>query len=136
MASVLVLNESFSYIAKHQFSSVTPSCPTICNSMHWSMLGFPFHHLQSFPASGSFPMSQFLTSSGQSLAVSVSASVLLKNIQDWFLEDWLVWSRSPRDFQMSSPTPQFKSIDSLVLSFLYSPTLTSIHDYWKKHSFD
>ena len=36
----------------------------------------------------------------------------------------------------SSPTQQFKSINSLVLSFLYSPTLTSIHDYWKNHSFD
>ena len=36
----------------------------------------------------------------------------------------------------SSPTPQFKSIKSLVFSFLYSPTLTSIHDYWKSHSFD
>ena len=43
---------------------------------------------------------------------------------------------SPRDSQESSPTPQFKSINSLVLSFLYSPTLTSIHDYWKNHSFD
>ena len=38
--------------------------------------------------------------------------------------------------QESSPTPQFKSINSLVSSFLYSPTLTSIHDYWKNHSFD
>ena len=36
----------------------------------------------------------------------------------------------------SSPTPQFKSINSSALSFFYSPTLTSIHDYWKKHSFD
>ena len=43
---------------------------------------------------------------------------------------------SPRDSQESSPTPQFKSINSSVLSFLYSPTLTSIHDYWKNHSFD
>ena len=43
---------------------------------------------------------------------------------------------SPRDSQESSPTPQFKSINSLVLSFLYSPTLSSIHDYWKNHSFD
>ena len=41
---------------------------------------------------------------------------------------------SPRDSQESSPTPQFKSINSSVLSFLYSPTLTSIHDYWKNHS--
>ena len=43
---------------------------------------------------------------------------------------------TPRDSQESSPTPQFKSINSLVLSFLYSPTLTFIHDYWKNHSFD
>ena len=42
---------------------------------------------------------------------------------------------SPRDSQESSPTPQFKSINSM-LSFLYTPTLTSIHDYWKNHSFD
>ena len=54
-----------------------------------------------------------------------------------FLEDWLVWSPcSPRDSQESSPTPQFKSISSSMLSFLYSPTLTSIHDYWKNHKFD
>ena len=45
-------------------------------------------------------------------------------------------SCSPRDSQESSPTPQFKSVDSSVLSFLCSPTLTSIHDYWKNHSFD
>ena len=44
--------------------------------------------------------------------------------------------KSPRDSQESPPTPQFKSVSSLVLSFLYSPTLTSIHDYWKNHSFD
>ena len=43
---------------------------------------------------------------------------------------------SPRDSQESSPTSQFKSINSSVLSFLYSPTLTSIHDYWKNHSLD
>ena len=43
---------------------------------------------------------------------------------------------SPRDSRGSSPTPQFKSINSSVLSFLYSTTLTSIHGYWKKHSFD
>ena len=54
-----------------------------------------------------------------------------------FLYNWLVWSPcSPRDCQESSPTSQFKSINSLVLSFLYSPTLTSTHDYWKNHSFD
>ena len=51
--------------------------------------------------------------------------------------DWLVGSPcSPRDSQESPPTSQFKSIKSLVLSFLYSPILTYIHDYWKNHSFD
>ena len=54
-----------------------------------------------------------------------------------FFEDWLVWSPcSPKGSQESSPTPQFKSINFSVLSFLYSPTLTSTHDYWKNHSFD
>ena len=54
-----------------------------------------------------------------------------------FLSDWLVGSPcSPRDSQESSPTPQFKSINSSVLSFLYSPTHTPIHDYWKSYSFD
>ena len=53
------------------------------------------------------------------------------------LKDWLVWSPcSPRDFQEPSPTPQFKSINSSALSFLYSSILTSSHGYWKKHSLD
>ena len=54
-----------------------------------------------------------------------------------FLEvDGLVGSPcSPRDSQESSPTPQFKSINSSALSFIYSPTLTSTHDYWNNHSF-
>ena len=51
-----------------------------------------------------------------------------------FRIDW--FDLSPRDSQESSPTPQFKSINSSVLSILYSPTLTSIHDYWKNHGFD
>ena len=54
-----------------------------------------------------------------------------------FLENWLVWSPwNPMDSQESSPTPQSKSIDSLVLSLLYGLTLTSIHDYWENYSFD
>ena len=106
--------------------------PTISSSV------IPFSsRLQSFPASGSFPMSQFCASGDQSIGVSASASVLPMNIQDWFPLAWTVGSPcSPRDSQESSPTPQFKSINSSVLSFLYSPTLTFIHDYWKNHSFD
>ena len=100
-------------------------CPTTSSSV------IPFSSLlQSFPASGSFPMSQFFVSGGQSIGVSASASVLPMNIQDWFplgLTGWI--SCSPRDSQESSPTPQFKSINSSVLSFLHSSTLTSIHDY-------
>ena len=54
-----------------------------------------------------------------------------------FRMHWLVGSPcSPRDSQESSPTPQFKSVISLVLCFLYSPTLIAIHDYWKNHTFD
>ena len=56
---------------------------------------------------------------------------------DDFLWDWLVWSPCcPRDSQGSSPAPQFKSINSLTLNFLYDPTLTSVRDYWKNHNFD
>ena len=85
---------------------------------------------QSFPASGSFPMSQLFKSGGQS--IGTSTSVLPMNIQGWFPLGWLVWSPcSPRDSQESS-TPQFKSINSSMFSLLYGPTLPSIHDYWKK----
>ena len=51
-----------------------------------------------------------------------------------FRMDWVGSTCSPRDSQESSPTPQFKNISSLALSFLHSPTLTSIHDHWKNHS--
>ena len=84
-----------------------------------------------------FSNDQFFPSGGQSIEVSASASVLPMNIQDWFplgLTGWI--SLQSKDSQESSPTPQFKSINSSVLSFLYGPTLTSIHGYWKNHSFD
>ena len=48
-----------------------------------------------------------------------------------FRMDWLDLLAGPRDLQESSPTQKFKSISSLTLSFLYGPTLTSVHDYWK-----
>ena len=59
--------------------------PTISSSV------IPFFYLQSFPASGSFQMSQFFTSSGQSIGVSASASVLPMNIQGWFSLGWTGW---------------------------------------------
>ena len=124
--------------------SPTPGvCSNSCPSSQWchptiSSSVIPFSsHLQSFPASGSFPMSQLFTSDGQSIGVSASASVLPVNIQDRFPFGLTgLISCSPRDSQESSPTPQFKSINSSALRFLYSPALTSIHDYSKNYSFD
>ena len=89
---------------------------------------------QSFSASGSFPMSWPFTSGGQSIGTWTSASVFLMNIEDWIpLRLTGLISCSPGDSQESSPAPWFKSTFSLVLSFLYGPTLTSIHDHWKNH---
>ena len=51
--------------------------------------------------------------------------------------DWLVWSSfCPRDFQESSPAPQFEGINSLVLCPLYGPALTTVRDHWEDHSLD
>ena len=99
-------------------------------------------HLQFFPASGSFQMSHFFASGGQSIGQSMLSfnispsneySGLISFSMDWLYPvPWL----DPRDSQESSSTPQFKSFHSSVLSFLYGPTLISIHDYWNNHSFD
>ena len=105
--------------------------PTISSSV------IPFSScLQLFPALGSSPMSQFFTSSGQSIGASIlpispSASVLPMNIQDWFplgLTD-LISLLSKGLSRVFSKTKKFKSINFSALSFLYSPTLTSTHDY-------
>ena len=134
----------------HELQHARPPCPSPtpraqpnpCPLSWWchatiSSSVVPFSScLQAFPASGSFPMSQLFASGGQSIGVSALASVLPMNTQNWSPLEWMVGSPcSPRDSQESSPTPQFKSINFLVLSFLQSPTLTSIHDYWKNHSF-
>ena len=74
---------------------------------------------------------------GQSIRASASASVLPVRIQGWFplgLTSW--FPCCPRDSQGSSPEPQFESMNSSVLSLLHDPTLTTVHDYWKNHSFD
>ena len=147
------------------FSSVTQSCPTLCNPMYCSRPGFSVYHqllelaqthahqgsdaIQlshplSSPSPPAFNLSQhqFLFQWVSSLHQLAKVLELQHQSFQWrfrtdFLQDGLV--RSPwslRDSQESSPTPQFKSINSLALSFLYSPTLTSIHDYWKNHSLD
>ena len=74
---------------------------------------------------------------GQSIGASALASFLPKNTRAYLLQNGLVGSAcSPRDSQDSSPTPQLKSINSSAQSFLYSPTLTSIHGHCKNHSLD
>ena len=88
--------------------------------------------LQSFLASGSFQMSQFFASGGQSVGVSASASILPMNIQDWFPLGWT----DPLAVQGTLKSLLFKNINSSALSFVCSPTLTSIHDYWKNQRFD
>ena len=141
----------------YQFSSVTQSCPTLCDPVNRSTPGLPVHHQlpeftqthvhrvgdaiqPSHPLSSPSPPA-FNLSHHQGLFRQVSslhqvAKVLAFQLQHqsfrWtsrtdLLEDELVGcSCSPRDSQESSPTPQFKSINSLAFSFLYSPTLKVI----------
>ena len=93
--------------------------------------------LQSFPASGSFPVSQFFPSGGQSSGVSASASVLPTNTQDWSPLGWTGWiSLQSKGLSRDSSNTTVQKHQSSSVSFLYSPTLTSIHDYWKNHSFE
>ena len=90
--------------------------------------------LQSFPASRSFSVSQVFASGGQSIRTWALASVLSMNIQGWFPLGLPVWSSGcSRDSQESSPAPHFEGNNSLVLSPLYDPTVTSVRDYWKNH---
>ena len=149
-----------------RFSSVAQPCPTLFNPMNCSMLGLPVHHQfsestqthvhwvcdtiqPSHPLLSSSPpalnlsqhqgLFQWVSFSHQvakvlgfifSISPSNEYSGLISFRMDWL--DLLAVHETLK----SSPTPQFKSINSSVLSFLYGPILTSIHDYWKNHSFD
>ena len=145
--------------------SVTKLCPTLCNPMDCSPPGFPILHYlpefaqthvhwisdaiqpshplspafsfcpQSFPASVSFPRNQLCISGGQS--PGASASILPMNIQGWFplgLNGLI--SLQPKGLSRVFSSTTIKSISSLELSLFYGPTVTSVHDYWKNHSFD
>ena len=131
------------WLQPHESQCTRPPCPSptpeispnSCASSQWwhpaiSSSVIPFSSCpQSLPASESFPVSQLFAWGGQSTGVSALASFLPKKSQGWS-------PCSSRDSQESYPTPQFKSINSLVLSFLHSPILTSIYDHWKNHSLD
>ena len=106
--------------------------PTISSSV------IPFFSCpQSFPASGSFPMSQFFASGGQRIGVSASTSVLPMNTQDWSPLGWTVWIfLLPKGLSRVFSNTTVQKHQTSALSFLYNPTLTSTHDYWKNHSLD
>ena len=90
-----------------------------------------------FPASGSFLMSQFFTSGGQSIGVSALTSILPMNIQDWFPLEWTGWiSLQSKGLSRVFSNTTVQKHQSSALSLLYGPTLTSIHDSWKNHSLD
>ena len=142
----VVSNSLRPHESQHARPPCSPPTPGVhsnsCPSSWWchpaiSSSVVPFSSCpQSLPASESFPMSQLFAWGGKSTGVSALASVLPKNTQDWSPLGWTGWiSLQSKDSQESS-TPQFKSISSSALSFLHSPSLTSIHDYWKNHSLD
>ena len=150
----------------YQFSSTSQSCLIPCYPIDCSTPDFPVHHQLPeltqthlhWVGDAIQPSHPLLSSSPPALNLSqhqgffkwVSSHQVAKVLEfqlqhqsfQWifradFLYNWMVWSPfSPKDSQKSFPTPQFKSINSLALSFLYSLTLTSIGDYRKNQSFD
>ena len=135
------------FLRPHESQHARPPCPSPTPRVHsasrpssqWfhpaiSSSVVPFSSCPQFlPASESFPMSQLFAWGGQSTGVSALAHQSFQRTpRADLLQNGLVGSPcSPRDAQESSPTPQFKGINSSALSFLHSPTLTSIHDHWK-----
>ena len=94
-------------------------------------------HLQPFSASGSFPMSQFFASGGQSIGVSASASVIPLNIQDQFPLGWTGWiSLQSKELSRIVSNTKVQNYQFFALIFLYSSTLTFIHNHWKNQSLD
>ena len=113
------------------------SCPLSWCHLTISLSAVHFSCPQSFLASRSFPMTQLFASGDPSIEIPASEWVLPGLVfRIDFLSDWLVWSFCPRDSQEFSPALQFESISSSALSLLYDPSLTSVYDYYKNHSFD
>ena len=149
-----------------QFTSVAQSCPTLLNPRKHSTPGFPVHHqlpestqthLQwvsddiqpSYLLSSPSPPASIIPSirvfsNESALCIrwpkywSFSFSISHSNEYSGLISFTLDWLNflAVQGTLKSSPTPQFKSINSSAFSFLYSPTLTAIHDHWKNHSLD
>ena len=130
--------------ARLPYPSLVPGvCLDSCPLSWWChpTLSFsivPFSsRLQSFPASGSFLMSQLFASGGQRIAASVSASVLPMNIQDWFplgLTGWI--SLQSKGLSRVFPSTTIQKHQFFGAQLPNGPTLTSVHDCWKRYSFD
>ena len=133
----------------HESQHARPLCPSPATRVYWnscpsswwchpaiSSSVVPFSSCpQSLPASGSFSMSQHFALGGQSIGVSASASVLPVNTQDWSPLGWTDWiSLQSKGLSRVFSSTTVQSINFSALSFLHSPTLTSIHDHWKNHS--
>ena len=123
--------------------TLSPSvCSDSCPLSQWCYLTISptavfFSCLQSFPASGSFPMSRLFASGGQSIGALASASILPMNIQDWFplgLTGLISLQSKGLSRVFSNTTVQKHQF--LALSLLPGPTLTSIHNYWENYCFD
>ena len=132
-------------------SITRPPCPSpspgvhsnSCPSSPWchpviSSSSVPFSsYTQSLPASESFPMSQLFAWGGHSTGVSALASFLPMNTQDWSPSEWTGWiSFQSKGLSRVFSNTTLQKHHSSVLSFLYSPTFTFIHDYWKNYSLD
>ena len=135
----------------HESQHAGPPCPSPTPGVHsdsspssqWchpaiSSSVVPFSsYPQSLPASQSFPMSQLFAWGGQSTGVSASASFLPKKFQGWSPSEWTGWiSLQSKGLSRVFSNTTVQKINSSVLSFLHSPTFTSIHDYWINHSLD
>ena len=135
----------------HESQHPRPPCPSpspgvhsnSCPSSRWchpaiSSSVVPFTSFpQSLPASESFPMSQHFSRGGQSIGVSALASFLSKNTQGWSPLEWTGWIfLQSKGLSSIFSNTTVQNINSSALSFLHSPTLTSIHDHWKNHSLD
>ena len=137
----------------HEQQHASLSCPSlspaVCSnscSNHWIGDAFQPCHLLLCPSPPSLNLSQYQGLFQWVCSLNQVAKVLELQLQhqsfQWifrldFLYDWLLWYIcSPKDSQESSPAQQFESINSLVFCILYNPALTSVHDYWKNHSFD
>ena len=134
----------------HESQHARPPCPSPTPGVHLNSCALsqwchpaisssvvPFSSCPQFlPASESFPVSQLFTWGGQRIGVSASASVLPMNTQDWSPLGWTGWiSLQSKGFSVfSNTTVQKHQFFSIKPS--YGPSVTSVHDYWKNHSFD